>query len=385
MEEKKLDVFVVTICLLLLFIGIYRIPNVDIRQYLEICFKTVPMIAFCILLYFFINKYIAFFFLLAIINLIACSLKYSAHINLVNTITYTYLNIFLGILWYFFLVAFLPTTEKKNIYNCICIIVLCHLFFLFLQYLKIDPFHLSRTNPGENAIVGMLTNQNEMSCLIAIGATFFYRKTWWLFTPLLLAGLFICQSLGGIFSYFIGVIFFSILGQNFYFLLFPLVLIFVIFMWGIRCLDPNTLDSIIVRWKLWGTTLKYFYRDKFFGAGLGMFKWVTRSIKEFRQIDCPLGTLWWATTNNEYIQGLFEMGIIFPIILIGYFGNILKRCLLWARPIEELRIELTVLISIAIACSYHYVFHNAVNAIIAITALALLEITLREGEGDYFI
>lgn len=84
---------------------------------------------------------------------------------------------------------------KNAIYNLICVIALINVAFAIMQafglYILLKP--VSREIP-----IGLMSNPNELSALMAICLPFFFRRRWAYTIPLVLAGLFLAKSSNGI-------------------------------------------------------------------------------------------------------------------------------------------------------------------------------------------
>ena len=84
---------------------------------------------------------------------------------------------------------------KNAIYNVICAIALINAIFAVMQafglYILLKP--VSREIP-----IGLMSNPNELSALMAICLPFFFRRRWAYTIPLVLAGLFLAKSSNGI-------------------------------------------------------------------------------------------------------------------------------------------------------------------------------------------
>ena len=85
--------------------------------------------------------------------------------------------------------------HKNAIYNVICVIALINSTFAIMQafglYILLKP--VSREIP-----IGLMSNPNELSALMAICLPFFFRRRWAYAIPLVLAGLFLAKSSNGI-------------------------------------------------------------------------------------------------------------------------------------------------------------------------------------------
>ncbi len=82
------------------------------------------------------------------------------------------------------------------------------------------------------------------------------------------------------------------------------------------------------------------------------------------------------TVHNEFVQGLFEMGIAFPAIIGGYYIGIYRRFMDGFTFCRTATLPVTALIIISANSMVHFPFHIASTAMIAVTWMAILEIQL---------
>lgn len=353
--------------ILLIIIGVWRLPANDMRLYLELAFQIGVILLFASILWIHTNKWIALFLLL-----VGFSQIYPIYTTYSQQ---AFINILCGILWYFSLIVFVNNTNNENeiFINAIAIIALCHVFFLILQTINIDPFHLSKGNRHINAIAGMMTNRNEVACLLAICFPAFFYKKWRYMIWIPIIGIILAKSTGGLISIVItGFLYYTFSG--YLMAVTYLVVSIAAIILFIKYIDVPTVKQ---RWQIWVKIFEYFKQHWILGSGIGHLKCVTL-LKDFRFIDNAFGKLWWKTANNEFVQLTFEMGIGFVLILYGYLQNSIKRAIKH-KPI----IPTIALFTILFNCTWHYLFHNGVNAIMATTWLAIFERELQYKEMIY--
>lgn len=81
----------------------------------------------------------------------------------------------------------------------------------------------------------------------------------------------------------------------------------------------------------------------------------------------------WLRLHSSFVQGVVETGVIFPAIVAGFIVDA------WRRYADRAILPAVALAPIAVACATNSMFRmNALNAMIALTWLAILEIRLRE-------
>ena len=81
------------------------------------------------------------------------------------------------------------------------------------------------------------------------------------------------------------------------------------------------------------------------------------------------------TAHNEFLQMLFELGIGAAVIFAGYAIDVLRKMTRTAV------IPLTALVMITVHCTASFPMHIAPTAMIAVTWLAILNITLKQKEN----
>ena len=72
--------------------------------------------------------------------------------------------------------------------------------------------------------------------------------------------------------------------------------------------------------------------------------------------------------HNEFVQGLFEMGVLFPVLVFGYFVGIIRRYR------KEAILSATTIGIIALNSLVNFPFHVATTAILAVTWMAIFEV-----------
>lgn len=284
--------------------------------------------------------------------------------------------VFYAMIWYAVIVESVDNVDP--LLNAICIIALCNIAFMMLKLVGIDTW--LKPVPGyEGFFMGMTDNINSASALLAFCFPAFMRRRWVYLAPLLVFGLVLAKSMGGTVALACGLIFyFWMHGYRFW----PLATLLVgLILYG-SFVDTNTSSAFNTRLTVTWETLGYYTQHWVFGSGIGHFK-----IQVGKTFLYPINNLYWMTVHNEFVQGLFEMGIAFPVIIIGYFVSIYRRfmdgftvCGIISPRSQAAILPVTALIIISANATVHFPFHIASTAMIAVTWMAILQIKLRPKE-----
>lgn len=277
-------------------------------------------------------------------------------------------TVLIGFIWYWII----STKYTDKILDGLCVIAICSVIMLVLQSFNIDPLY-TPVDGKKEAVVGLMSNPNEVSALLAICTYAFFRKKMWYGLAIIGVGLILSRSCGGVVAACAGASLFLILrGYKFIGTAVP-----VIFVIAYLLIDTPAAQERLNAWVV-GTEL---YSAKWaFGYGLG--HWAT----EFLKVSDPrIGKSMWQYAHNEYLQGTFEMGPMFMVVLMGYGFNIIRRVrklkkVVPAKVLESLYPHLAGAMTVAVNAGVNFVFHIGTTAIIAVTILGGLEYKLRQLE-----
>jgi hypothetical protein len=133
------------------------------------------------------------------------------------------------------------------------------------------------------------------------------------------------------------------------------------------------------RWTAWVHAWGLYKQHWLMGSGIGHWKVVMKQL--------PPDWQWWTTAHNEFVQGVFEMGIGFALIVAGYVHHIWKRGVRSYRErfgsrrggtTAPMGLCLTALVIIAVNSLVNFPFHIAITGFLAVTWMALFEVQLRD-------
>lgn len=333
-----------TIGLLLFAVAIIRLP-VELGQgrALVLGFFQIGVLAVFFAVLWSVNEFAALFLLLAVVS------------RTVPTITlesqHALKCVLFGLGWYLFVYQF---GDKKLLMDVICVIALAHFLATFIQWLNIPSLF-------SGAVCGLTFNPNEGSAMFALCFPAFLQEGRKRYLLIIFAGLAMVHSFGGALAVTAGLIFWGCM-SGYYFIAIPTVIALGLFWW---CVDT---PSASARWIVWKNAFNMYLPNWKWGCGLGHWETISQELVRSNIQLLPGNNLAWTRLHNTFLNGLVEMGIGFAIIISGYFINTFRK--LTRKAI----IPFTALIVIIICCSTNSMFRmNAVNAMIAVTWLAVLQ------------
>jgi len=349
---------------LLIGAAVIRIPCDDIRLSFRLVFEIAVVAGLGLIVWQF-NRWIASFLGLALISMMYPF--YDRHSYL------AFQAVFYGAAWYMLLVLVIDRDRVNVMLNAICILAFIHIAMLILQNFNMDPL-FTPVRGGRDVPVGLMSNRNMVSALLAFCFPAFLRRGWAWGIPVVLLGLLLAKSTGGAMALAAGMVFYCVIraaGNRTRAEIIGNVLILAAVAVGIIIFcgyvdRPNFFNA---RLDAWINALRYYEQHWIMGAGIGHWKDV------FQRHMLTGGTLWWTTAHNEYLQGLFEMGIGFALILFGYFQAAARRYLALSKQYRAAaEIPATALVVILVNSLVNFPFRIATTAMMAITWMTLFDI-----------
>jgi len=266
-----------------------------------------------------------------------------------------------GSVWFYVVARF----GSETLLDVMILIVGINLIFQACQWLDIPTVMRSKVS---HYYLGLMGNPNEASALAAFCFPAVLRRKRWYFFPIIPGSLILSKCAGGILAASVGLGVFwlyvrpDIKGRmNIYH--FHLAETLFVVMGGVSlCLyvfSGNNLDTYIQRLEAWKIGLSVYKKRWFLGYGIG--HWKLMFLKPM------INGLRWHFAHNEYVQALFEMGIAFPIILLGYVSTIVRR--LKTLPM----LPVVAIAVIATNTFFNFSMHIAPTAYVAVTWLGLAE------------
>jgi len=273
-----------------------------------------------------------------------------------------------GVVWYMVCVHYFKNGTER-VYDAICIIALFNVLFLVLQILGIDPIHAA-IDPLKKFRVGLMSCNDGLSAMLAICFPAFLRKKWCWFIPVIVFGLIGVQTFAGPLAVSVGLIFYAFCKVRSPYHVAGIVLLCVAGLYFYTLIDGPDTNWRLATWKM--AMFNLYPQHWILGSGLGHWKIVFAN-PEIAQKMLSLPNYFMrimAQAHNEFIQGVFEMGVGFIVIVSGYFVNVFRRYG------KEALLPVMALICISVDSTAFFPFHIGILAFISIAWLADLEVKL---------
>ena len=328
----------------LFLIAVVRLP-VEVgkgRDFL-LGFSQVGILAVFAVVLYSINKWIGLFLVLAIVSSSVPQLTFESQRALKCVV--------FGLGWYYFVYKY---GDTNLLMDTICVVAFTHFLATCVQFSGIPSIFAGST-------CGLTYNPNEGAAMFALCFPAFLRKGRWKFLPMVIIGLLMIHSFGGILAVAIGTIFYTCIMYNGWFTL-P-VIVFL----GLVCVFVDQ-PTVSTRWAVWWNAFKIYSHTWMFGFGLGHWETVSIKLAEAGVQLAPGIKDAWIRLHNTFLNGLVEMGIGFAVVLTGYLLSIVRRFT------QKAIVPYTAGVVILVCCSTNSMFRmNAVNGLLAITWLAILQ------------
>lgn len=250
-------------------------------------------------------------------------------------------------------------TRYDRILNALVILACINVLFLATYKLGGDPYKFIGLTSRADIHCGIMANPNESGALMALCFPAFLRKRWCYGIPVVLIGLVLSSSFGGVLGVGLATcVFLSIMG---YWWVSIIAVIGGIVYW--KFVDAPQID---VRLGIWKQGLSMcFDNNPVLGCGLGNWKAIYPKMVQAGVIESGFIRL-----HNGFIQGYVEMGIGFVMLLIGYIADTLRKI-----DFKRTAVPLAALGAITGTMIANSVFQmNALNGMIIVVWLAILEV-----------
>jgi len=233
------------------------------------------------------------------------------------------------------------------------VIALAHFMATTVQYFKIPSMF-------SGAVCGLTYNPNEGSAMFALCFPAFLQDGHKKYIPMVIVGLAMIGSFGGVLAVTVGTLFYMCMLGYYWYATIPVT--FAVLSW-VFIKSPDYSNRI----NAWIDFLRIYKENWIWGFGLGHWETVSIVLNKAGKITG------WTRTHNSFINGLVEMGIGFGVLVTIYIVDLFRQYT------KQAIIPFTALVVILVCCSTNSMFRmNAVNAMLAITWLAILQIQLTE-------
>jgi len=327
--------------LILLTISVFRFPTDQLRLSFQLLAEFGSILALSWFLWR-VNKWMALFMVS-----VCLSSMYPQYDTATFFATH---SVLFGMVWYYFVYT---TCDVDSLLNTFCVIALVNVLFLVLQFFNVAPF-MEPLKGGRDICTGLMANPNEVSAVLAFCFPAFLRKKWMYLIPLVLLGIALSESFGGALAVIIGGAYFlwNKIDKRF------IGLGFLITIGLFLAID---IPGFTHRFETWVVALRLYSEHWILGSGIGHWKYV------FANINVADMGVRMDTAHNEFVQGIFEMGVPFILILIGFMYS-------WIKKLKKSdKIFTVAAICIVINCAVNFPLHIAVTAYMILTWLAVID------------
>ena len=339
---------------LLILTSVCRLPLVgQVRVSFQLLFQISVAIMLAYGIWLKGNRWLSGLLLLATISCFHPKLTVSSFV--------TFQVIVFGAVWYLFLVYGLKRNYANTLLDAMCIIAISNVLYQGVQLAGYDWIYNDIGKASKTQLVGFMANRNELGALLAFCLPAFFRRGWAWVIPLILIGFVGTHCMGGVVAAgAVTVVYlFWRLGRK------------VAITGLVACLTGGTLYAIYFdphfdtsRITAWSLMWDLYRNNWITGFGLGSFQTIFMGLKE--HFVTP-----YAQAHNDLFQGIFEMGIGFAVLTVGYLVSVARRIT------RRATLSLAAIAGILVNSLVNFPFHVAITAMVAITWMAILEHDLR--------
>lgn len=353
---------------LLLFVGVFRIPVEPMPLLFQLMFETAVVMALVTAIIIKGDVFFALFLALA---------YYSQFVAYGKGTYFAFQSLFYACLWYFVIVSMLKAKHINYFLNIICVIAIASMIWMVLQLNNLDPLYKPMSPgvwDGNQVPTGLMLSRFSVAGIFAFCFPAFLRGYWHLWLIPLVVLVYFTDCMTGYIAIVVGIYAYMFLMAHKYLMVsrsrvfnivYPMVGLFAF----VTFIITKGYGSFITRWEVWSQAYYLFKQKWILSAGLG--HWAIVADNPFgNKFIHSLEGKWWVM-HNEFFQAVFEMGILFVIITIGfYMHKIIKYK-------SDAMISYVALVSMTVFSMAFFPFHNPINAMIGVTWLAILTVQLK--------
>lgn len=300
-----------------------------------------------------------------------------------NRLSYIETNTIMFYMLFFQILANRLTDKNINlIYNGIAVIILIQFAMVVMQFFHIYRFYMLK--PGYDALrhtPGVMGEINSGGALFAAGLPVFLRGKLKICIPLVIIGIFLCQSLMPMVSVAFGAfVYTSIMFPRLRFYIFGSAIVATV-AYALKHDNISFLMTGNGRLETWKNIWSLISDKPIKGCGIGHFRVV------FPAIDIAVfrkgSTVAWFTAHNEFLQVICEQGIIGFGLMMGFICSTIER---FMKKITGVGLPALIgVIIILVNSTGHFVMHTTIG-LIAITYFAIIinQIGGRDEKGNMF-
>jgi len=333
---------------MMFFAMVYRGPSLpgEIRGWFEVFFEIALSMSLAAIIWKH-NPWIASFLMLVTVSMFYPRYGPMSY--------YAGRAVFNGCLWYLFIVMFFSVYNLNVLYRIMRVIVYFHVSVALFQHLEVAGWL------SVPVVTGLMANPLELSALISFCLPAFLsvkgKRILLMLIPV--AGILLAKQFLGFVSLGAGIIFYLVVVYRIYWPVIPVILAAALWY---QFIDTPGIDFRLYVWK---RAIMAWKQHWIMGSGIGHWKAV---FSKPMLIDGKR----WVTTHNDFLQMLFELGIGAAVIFIGYAGGVLRKFT------RKAVIPLTALVMVSVHCAASFPLHIAPTAMVAVTWLAIIDITLKK-------
>lgn len=363
----------VVIFVMLIIVLIWRLPLTRFLQFnMHLVFMWFAILSLAVYIAASINIWVGSFLALALISAHYPSPTFASGEALLMVILGTTLYL-----------VFYRIYNKEVMFTILCLFALANVFAASLQYFHVDFQLINNDTPwwrnDRTLRVGLLNNRNSLSAAFAFCLPAFFRPRWKYFIPVVLLGLMLAKSVGGViaslptlFYYLRQYIITRLKISNKIQILVCVSVIIVGVFFFIKFIDNPNYTSRWAAWRMYGELNVDPYQNKWLGTGIGHWKVVfsrediRRKICKWAGCSTPVIGMYYAHAHNEFLHINFEMGLVGIALVLGFIINILLE----ARNMDPRPV--LALLAIIINAMVYFPLHIPMLAIVVLIWLSMI-------------